>query len=278
MKILFWLLAILSIPVGFFMSFCSFAIQGLGLASNIIGDVVCIAGMLSVIVSVICMVWGVILLRKKNAKKAVFVALSGLVYSGLILAGIYIGDAVDTMQHNKRIAEEEVRLYGENWDAPSGIEGIPESYERILNKYYAVVRDEWPAENLMEFGALSMPDYYGDASLDNIGFALMDLNCDDVDELVIGTTAPVDGGNVIFCVYSDPQNPHYSINSIECETHYLHDGEAEGLYTVEIVEHAAAWVLKPASPEDLFDFEYREGAMDPAGRLTVELTPFSAYK
>ena len=35
-----------------------------------------------------------------------------------------------------------------------------------------------------------MADYYGDVGLDNIGFDMMDVNGDNVDELLNGTVAP----------------------------------------------------------------------------------------
>lgn len=45
---------------------------------------------------------------------------------------------------------------------------------------------------------MSMPEHYGDVSLDNIGFALKDINSDGNEELMIGTVAPVkEGGTAI---------------------------------------------------------------------------------
>ena len=53
--------------------------------------------------------------------------------------------------------------------------------------------------------------------------------------------------------------------------------EALFILTMKVGEDAA-WELLPATPEDGFDFDYVEGALDPAGRLTLELIPFSQYK
>ncbi len=39
-----------------------------------------------------------------------------------------------------------------------------------------------------------------------------------------------------------------------------------------------AWVIETAEIENTFDFNTKEGAKDPAGRLTLALTPFSQYK
>lgn len=279
MKILFWILALLSIFVGWFMSFLSHMMNGLGLSGTIIGDVVCIAGMLSLGVCVIGVVLGIIKLRKGDVKKAIVFALAGIIYCGVIFGGLLLDDAVHTMKLNAAVENYENKLYGEGWDAPSAIVGIPEQYQRVLNEFYVVVRDKWPADQLMDLGAVSMSGYYGDKSTDNIGFALMDLNGDNMDELVIGTTAPVEeGGTAVFCVYTDASNPFYAISSVEGEMYYLHPGDAEGTYEAEIAEADAAWVIAPAQAENTFDFDYREGAMEPADRMTLDLIPFSKYK
>ena len=279
MKILFWILAILSIAVGLFVSVVCYMSHGLGLAGTGIGEVVCIVGMLAAVICMICTVLGSKKLRKGDAKRAVVFAVAGLVYCGIIIGGIFLDDAVDTLLLKKSIAERNAQLYGENWDAPPAIEGIPERYQEVLNKYYAVIRDQWPAERLMDLGAVSMAEYYGDAPLDNIGFVLMDLNGDKVDELVIGAVAQAEQqGNEIFCIYSDPQNPSYVINGVEGKLYYLHSGEADGTYEAEIVGHHSAWVIETAERENTFDFNLKEGAMDPDGRMTLDLIPFSRYK
>ena len=279
MKILFWILAILSIAVGLFVSVVCYASHGLGLTGTGIGEVVCIVGMLAAVICMICTVLGSKKLRKGDAKKAVVFAVAGLVYCGIIIGGIFLDDAVDTLLLKKSIAERNAQLYGENWDAPPAIEGIPERYQEVLNKYYAVIRDQWPADRLMDLGAVSMAEYYGDAPLDNIGFVLMDLNGDKVDELVIGAVAQAEQqGNEIFCIYSDPQNPSYVINGVEGKLYYLHSGEADGTYEAEIVGHHSAWVIETAERENTFDFNLKEGAMDPTGRMTLDLIPFSRYK
>ena len=279
MKVLFWILAVLSIPVGLFISFVCYMSHGLGLYGTGIGKVVCMAGMLAAVVCIACTVLGSISLRKGNVKKATMLALAGVVYCGIIIAGIYIDDAVDTIQLEQSMAERDAQLYGENWDAPPAIEGIPERYQEVLNKYYVVVREAWPADQLMDLGAVSMAAYYGDAPLDNIGFILMDLNGDSVDELVIGSAAQAgQEGSVIFCIYSNPQNPLYTINSVEDKIYYLHSGEPDSTYAVEIVGGHSAWVIGTAEDENTFDFSLREGAMDPAGRMTLDLIPFSRYK
>lgn len=279
MKFLFWILAVLSLPVGLFMSFFSYLVDGLGFTGTGFGKVVCIIGIPAFAVCIVCTVLGIIRFRKGNVKKALTAVLIGLGYCAAIVAGFAIDEAVDTLLLEKSIADRKEQMYGKNWNAAPAIDGIPKRYQEVLNQYYAVVRDEWPADQLINLGAVSMADYYGDAPLDNIGFALMDLNGDHVEELVIGTVAQTDQqANTIFCIYSDPQNPHYFINSVEGDVYYLHSDEAGGTYEVEIAGEDSAWVIVPAQSKNTFDFSLREEPLDPAGRMTVLLTPFSQYK
>lgn len=278
MKMLFWILAILSIPAGLLMSVTCWFSEGLGLVGTGLGLVVVYAGMISVIVSIVCMVLGLKQLRKGDAKKAVAFALVGVIYSGVILAGIYVDDVMHTKQLEKDIAERNEEKYGEGWDEAPAIEGIPELYQEVLNKFYVAVRDQWPEDQLIDLAALSMAEYYGDASLDNVGFALMDVNSDGVDELVIGSTAPVEeGGTLIFCMYSDPENPYVNLSGVEGKSYYLHFSE-ENTYVAEIKDADAAWLLEAEEGSNMVDITYQEGALDPAGRLVLEMIPFAQYK
>ena len=278
MKILFWILAILSLPIGFFMTLIGSFSDGLGLYSTVFGKVICIMAAISLLVSVVCTVLGIIQLRRKNVKKAVFCVLAGLAYSAVLIAGMFIDEEVGTIRMDKDIAARNEQMYGENWDAPPAIEGIPELYQEVLNKFYAVVRDRRPADMLMDLGAMTLPEHYGDASLENIGFILMDVNGDGVDEMMVGTTAPVaEGGTAIFCMYSDPENPFVNLQTFENEIYYLHAGEGN-TYVAEIGGADAAWLLMAEEDSSLVDIIYQEGALDPADRLTLEMISLSQYK
>lgn len=285
MKILFWILAIVSIPVGWFMTAVSVLGHGLGLYSTGIGTVMYVAGMFSVVVSIVCVVLGIIKLRKGNVKKAVIFALTGVLYSGIILGSIYIDDAVHTVRMERDIAARNEQLYGEGWDAAPAIEGIPELYQEVLNKFYVAVRDEWPRDQIIDVATTEMESYFGDASLDNIGFILMDVNGDGIDELMIGTTAPVDeGGTAIFCMYSDPKCPHNTLDGVEGQIFYLHPGEGSthmaeigGSYVPED-GIKGYWLLGAYEDDRIVDINFQEGTLDPTNRLTLDMIPFSKYK
>lgn len=63
------------------------------------------------------------------------------------------------------IAAHDEQVYGEGWDAAPDIKGIPGAYQELLNKFYVIARDEWPAERLMNLDAVAMSGYYGDVPL-----------------------------------------------------------------------------------------------------------------
>ena len=250
MKLLFWILAVLSIPVGLFISIVSWFAEGLGLSGTGIGVVVCFAGMFSVVVSIVCAVLGIIKLRKGHVKKAVTFAVVAVAYPAVILAGMCIDDAVHGVLMERDIANRNEQIYGENWDAPPAIEGVPEFYQEVLNKFYVAVRDEWSGDQM------------------------------------IGTTAPVEeGGTAIFCMYSDPECPHDTLNGVQGELYYLHPGEggtyvAEigGSYMPEVGDTKGYWLLGAYEDERIVDIMHQEGSMDPTGRLTLDMIPFSQYK
>ena len=285
MKILFWILAIISVPVGLFMSTVCWAAEGLDLAGTPFGDVVCFIGMFSVIVSIVCAVLGVLKLRKGDVKKAVVFALVGVAYSGIIVAGMYIDEAAHTVLMERDTAEHNEQMYGENWDAAPAIDGIPELYQEVLNKFYVAVRDEWSRDVFVHVANTEMEGYFGEASLDNIGFILMDVNGDGVEELMIAATAPEEeGGTAVFCIYSDPECPHNTLDGVEGQIYYLHPSQ-DGTYLAEIGGSYVPedgikgyWLLGAYEDERIIDINFQEGTLDPANRLTLEVIPFSQYK
>ncbi len=279
MKVLMWIVAALSVIVSLFFSFVGHFASGLGLSGTAFGEIVNIMAMFAPVVCVVGIVLGINRMRKGKKKAFAFV-LMGLGYCVVMVVGMLVDDAVHTKLVEKDIAERNVQQYGENWDSAPAIDGIPELYQEVLNQFYAVVKDGWTAGQLMDLGAVSMSEYYGDVPLDNIGFALVDLNGDKVDELVIGAVAKADQqGNEIFCICTDPENPFYAFCSVEGEVYYLHAGEADDTYETEIAGTDRAWVIQTAAQENTFDFSLREGVtMDPAGRMTLAMTPFSQYK
>lgn len=176
--------------------------------------------------------------------------------------------------------------YGEDWDAPSNYEQLPETYQVILDKKYVVVRDRWDRDALIQREHLSwkLPEFYGENSLENIGFCLLDLNGDGAEELLIGQVSEEGEPTVILSVYSDPESPQQVFQTYDTMVHYLHRQD-DGTYLVECdVEY-------DTGEKEVYMLELTYGVNgnpvsntavdaepDPANRCYVELIPFAEYR
>lgn len=90
-----------------------------------VNDIAILLVSAGLVVSFVCMVLGMIMLHKGKVKKAVVFALVGTVYSSIVIAGVFIDDAVDTRLLEKDIEERNNQLYGEKWKISSSLAGIP---------------------------------------------------------------------------------------------------------------------------------------------------------
>lgn len=176
--------------------------------------------------------------------------------------------------------------YGEDWDAASNYEQLPETYQVILDKKYVVVRDRWDRDALIHREHLSwkLPEFYGENSLDNIGFGLMDLNGDGNEELLIGQVSQEGEPTVILSVYSDPESPQQVFQTYDTMVHYLHKQD-DGTYLVECdVEY-------DTGEKEVYMLMLTYGVngnpagntavdmpAEPANRCYVELIPFAQYR
>ena len=87
-----------------------------------------------------------------------------------------------------------------------------------------------------------------------------------------------EAGTAIFCIYSNPENPTIALSSVEEQTYYLHYSESDGIYIAETEGSDLVWRLEPYEGDEYLHTVFDEIDMDPAGRLTLEMIPFSEYK
>lgn len=281
MKLLFYAVSALLIPVYLFLSVFFNLYQIVG------ENGIAIAGSMTAVVGLIGLALGVFFFSKKKRVRTAFLcAGAGLAYALVILAAIVVLDAAHSRAHSEQADARYRALYGENWDAPPAVKGLPEHYETILNQYYAVVSQSFSLERIKETDlyAYTLPSHYGDCPEEEIGYALMDLDNDGAEELLIGKTLGDDGATVIFTAYTDASNPYPVLTGAEGELYYLHPGSG-GVYTVEIAGTSedgtpitGAWILSQGTQEGGFDFAYSDVRLDADARMTLELTPFSQYK
>ncbi|MBR5795978.1 MAG: hypothetical protein IKY26_07515 [Erysipelotrichaceae bacterium] len=290
MKILFWLLAIGLIPVNLFLTFffvLSGAVGGYSGTFGTIYDVLGVMGHATIVIGIIGIILGIIAYKKENFKKAIVLAIMGTIYGLVLVGSMLVLDSVHTGVSNTEYDNELVEIFGENWDSSSNYSELCDSHERLLNMVYVAVKEEWSPDELNQSGELwgigTIVTAYGDNSLENLGFAAMDLNNDNVDELVIGTTNANEATKV-FVIYYEPENLSPLLSGVEENTYYLHDA-GNGLYNVEVVgvkdEGAPLniyWELVQSSTEGSVDFNCIEETLDPANRLTLPLISFADYK
>ena len=107
---------------------------------------------------------------------------------------------------------------------------MPAAYAELLDTYITALNEKWDGNALMEQGLnLIALDLYDGAPLDNIGYALMDLDSKGTDELVIGITANVTDdfySKIIFDLYTLGQDgTRIQVLSSSARNRYFYAGE-----------------------------------------------------
>ena len=255
---------------------------------EIIYSTACIIGALGAPIGILGVIAGFILRRKGRKKAGMIIPLLGLIIQVTILAGFLILDGIETIGRASSDNQWYEETYGEDWDAPSKIDGIPRQYEKILNQIYVSVRDEWKGDQLydpMIFSSLQAMYYEGDG-LKNLGFVVTDLNGDGGEELIIAPINDVEGyENIVLQVYTEKRNPHQLYGSNDDMLHYFHLAE-DGTYYVECdatwddgSKETYVYKITRGMPEyeGRYDIEV-DVKVEAKDRVKLELIPFSEYK
>ena len=290
-KKIFPILTVLLIPVNCILGIMLYLFEivnfydGIG---EIIYSTACIIGALGAPIGILGVIAGFILRRKGRKKAGMIVPLVGLIIQVTILAGFLILDGIETIGRASSDNQWYEETYGEDWDAPSKIDGIPRQYEKILNQIYVSVRDEWKGDQLydpMIFSSLQSLYYEGDG-LKNIGFAVTDLNGDGGEELIIAPINDVEGyENIVLQVYTEKRNPHQLYGSNDDMLHYFHLAE-DGTYYVECdrtwddgSKETYVYKITRGLPEyeGRYDIEV-DVKVEAKDRVKLKMIPFSEYK
>lgn len=106
-----------------------------------------------------------------------------------------------------------------------------EQYKTVLDKYYSALKEQWGTEKLFSAGLCVLTTYcYEGNPLDNVGFAFLDINGDDSNELLIGTMLEDDFlDKVVFEMYTLEDGAAVRIfSSEERDRYYVYSEEAGG--------------------------------------------------
>ena len=290
-KKIFPILTVLLIPVNCILGIMLYLFEivnfydGIG---EIIYSTACIIGALGAPIGILGVIAGFILRHKGRKKAGMIIPLVGLIIQVAILAGFLILDGIEAIGRASSDNQWYEETYGEDWDAPSKIDGIPRQYEKILNQIYVSVRDEWKGDQLydpMIFSSLQSLYYEGDG-LKNLGFAVTDLNGDGGEELIIAPINDVEGyENIVLQVYTEKRNPHQLYGSNDDMLHYFHLAE-DGTYYVECdatwddgSKETYVYKITRGLPEyeGRYDIEV-DVKVEAKDRVKLEMIPFSEYK
>lgn len=201
---------------------------------RVIYQIVTTLGILTTPVGLIGLGFGWYFRKKERMKYSILSTFAGFI---MIMAVSLFSLLLNSLGGNALNRSLEAALrerYGEDWNAPSNYEELPETYQLILDKEYVAARERWDRDALIEREHLSwkIPAYYGENGLENIGFCLLDLNGDGSKELLIGEVAPEGTANTVFSVWSDPEQPDQVYKTYDTMLFYLHE-QADGTYLIE---------------------------------------------
>ena len=153
------------------------------------------------------------------------------------------------------------------------------TYLEIITTYARALSEKWDGSFLMESNIDTLlVDCYGDASLENVGYAVIDLDDDGIEELVIGTTERLTDeffGKLILALYTrDEEDTMHTVFQSMARDRYYYAGENKFAN------------IGSSGAGDSVDItvQYAGGALtdtglvtDPADYVQMELTPMSQW-
>ncbi|MGM9592897.1 MAG: hypothetical protein ACI3U8_00935 [Candidatus Onthomonas sp.] len=164
-------------------------------------------------------------------------------------------------------------------DAPAPDEQptVLEAYATVIGEYYTALDEGWDAAELMEAGLNYMAaDSHHGAPLEEIGYAVTDLDGDGTEELAIGSMVEDEFfGKMIFSLYTlDGEGvPQLLFDSTERNRYYYAGGFRFANLGSSGWNDSFVTTLK-LEDKELIDMTY---TTDPADYVQMELTPFSQW-
>lgn len=105
---------------------------------------------------------------------------------------------------------------------------VEEAYAIVIGEYYSAAEEQWDSAALMDAGLNYMvAECYLDNPLENIGYAIVDLNNDGTEELLIGSRIEEEFfGKMIFDLYTlDDRGVHRLVFDSSERNRYYYAGE-----------------------------------------------------
>ena len=159
--------------------------------------------------------------------------------------------------------------------APEETPTVEQAYAVVIGEYYTAQR--WNGAELMEDGLNYMAaDCYGDAPLENLGYAIADIDGDGVQELLIGTIkADEFYEKMVFSLYTLDEN---GINKLVFDgterNRYYYAGENRFANLGSSAFNDSFETTVKLQEGEMIDMTYTTA---PADYVQPELTPFSQW-
>ena len=154
---------------------------------------------------------------------------------------------------------------------------VEQAYAVVIGEYYTALEQRWNGAELMEDGLNYMAaDCYGDAPLENLGYAIADIDGDGVPELLIGTIkADEFYDKMIFSLYTLDEN---GVNKLVFDgterNRYYYAGENRFANLGSSAFNDSFETTVKLEEGEMIDMTYTTA---PEDYVQLELTPFSQW-
>ena len=161
--------------------------------------------------------------------------------------------------------------------APEETPTVEQAYAVVIGEYYTALEQRWNGAELMEDGLNYMAaDCYGEEPLENLGYAIADIDGDGVQELLIGTIrADEFYDKMIFSLYTLDEN---GVNKLVFDgterNRYYYAGENRFANLGSSAFNDSFETTVKLQEGEMIDMTYTTA---PADYVQPELTPFSQW-
>ena len=161
--------------------------------------------------------------------------------------------------------------------APEETPTVEQAYTVVIGEYYTALEQRWNGAELMEDGLNYMAaDCYGEEPLENLGYAIADIDGDGVQELLIGTIkADEFYEKMVFSLYTLDEN---GINKLVFDgterNRYYYAGENRFANLGSSAFNDSFETTVKLQEGEMIDMTYTTA---PADYVQPELTPFSQW-
>lgn len=214
-------------------------------------------------------------------KKIALLALSIIMVFSLAACGTSSPAAPESptpaVEETAPAPEETIPEPEEAVPAPEETPTVEQAYAVVIGEYYTALEQRWNGAELMEDGLNYMAaDCYGDAPLENLGYAIADIDGDGVQELLIGTIkADEFYEKMVFSLYTlDESGVNKLVFDGTERNRYYYAGENRFANLGSSAFNDSFETTVKLQEGEMIDMTYTTA---PADYVQLELTPFSQW-